>query len=351
MPEARHLCELFQIAERFHRSVNVALDYKDDGSLAGYIITPLSKSVLLRIVAGLREHSRNRSWSITGPYGAGKSACMLLMAQVLGYPLRPSIRAILKEREPELYRQVQDVPGLGEGGFVIVPMVGSRQPLSLTLLAGLLDALVPFKASSDGLTQHVAQVRALYERVSQGDDSVSSVEVAQVVEKTAWLLQAQESSILGMILILDELGKPLEYAALNPERGDIELLQILAEVASRSEKPVMGLLTVLHQAFEHYAASLSPVQQREWNKVQGRFEDIGFLESPGELLSRHHTKVTNSCKPTIGPDLPSPYNRSCCFAFSWDFAFSACLKVVTDGGIFTSPPASSSAIVRICILG
>ena len=294
MPEGKPLHEIFLIAERFQRSVNIALDYKDDASLAGYIITPLSKAVLSRILVGLTE-PKNRSWSITGPYGAGKSACMLLMAQALGYPPRPAVRAMLQEREPELYRQIQDLPGLGQGGFVIVPMVCGRQPLSLTLLGGLLEALGPFEVFSEDLTRHVGQVRALYERVAQGDNPVPSAEIAEVVERTARLLHSRESSILGMILILDELGKSLEYAALHPERGDIELLQILAELASRLEKPTVGLLTVLHQAFEHYTASLSPTQQREWSKVQGRFEDIGFLESAGELLNL----VSESIQPLV----------------------------------------------------
>ncbi len=56
-------------------------------------------------------------------------------------------------------------------------------------------------------------------------------------------------------------------------------------MASRSARPAIGLLTVLHQAFEHYAASLSPTQQREWAKVQGRFEDVGFFQSQAEFLN------------------------------------------------------------------
>jgi len=283
MAVTRRLDEFFRVAERFRRSVNVALDYADDGSLNGYVITPLSAAVLTRIAAGLGPDSKNRSWSITGPYGAGKSACMLFLGQLLGYPPRETARAVVREEQPELYRRALAIPGLEQGGFVVVPMVCSRQPLAVTLLSGFLDSFGSTQESSPDLAQHVAEVKRLSERARQGD-SVPSVEVARVVERAAELLQAQDPSVLGLIIVLDELGKALEYAALNPERGDIELLQILSEMASRSERPVIGLLTVLHQAFEHYAAGLSPVQQREWNKVQGRFEDVGFFQSPGELL-------------------------------------------------------------------
>ena len=51
-----------------------------------------------------------------------------------------------------------------------------------------------------------------------------------------------ESKGSGVLLILDELGKFLEYAAMYPERQDIYLLQQLAEAASRSgETPFFRL--------------------------------------------------------------------------------------------------------------
>lgn len=74
MPEAKRLCDLFQVSERFRRSVNIALDFDAPDALKGYVLTHLSKAVLERIGAGLAKGSRSRSWSVTGPYGAGKSA-------------------------------------------------------------------------------------------------------------------------------------------------------------------------------------------------------------------------------------------------------------------------------------
>src|SRR5690606_4830116 len=49
------------------------------------------------------------------------------------------------------------------------------------------------------------------------------------------------------------------------------------------------LIGVLHQAFDRYAAMLNSAAQREWAKVQGRFEDIVFQEPPAmqmQLLAR-----------------------------------------------------------------
>jgi hypothetical protein len=80
------------------------------------------------------------------------------------------------------------------------------------------------------------------------------------------------------------LGKVLEYQSLNPEYGDVFLLQELAELANRSNKTPFVFICILHQAFERYAVFLDSVSQREWSKVQGRFEDIPFQEPPHQQI-------------------------------------------------------------------
>ena len=62
------------------------------------------------------------------------------------------------------------------------------------------------------------------------------------------------------------------------------VLQTLAEFADRSAKTPLFLMTILHQAFELYAERAGKSQQEEWAKVQGRFEDIAFLESTEQVL-------------------------------------------------------------------
>ena len=84
--------------------------------------------------------------------------------------------------------------------------------------------------------------------------------------------------------MIDELGKFLEYAAQHPAQGDVFVLQTLAEFATRSDQTPLLLLTVLHQAFEQYANKLAKSQQEEWAKIQGRFEDIAFVEPTEQVL-------------------------------------------------------------------
>lgn len=294
MQDARPLADLFTVAERFRRSVHIASDYSRADSLSGYIITPLARSVLMRITSGMQSGVRGRAWSVTGPYGAGKSACMLFAAQVLAYPVNNAARELVLTKDQPLRDHLKRVSGWPDGGFVVVPAVGSRQPLAWTLLHGLIESIAPLEPFLPRISDHRKSLQTIYDAAREGA-MLPPVELVSAIEDTAARLQEADPSILGMLIVYDELGKSLEYAALNPGRGDIGLLQMLAEAASRSESPPIGLVTVLHQAFEHYAAALSPIQQREWAKVQGRFEDIGFLASPGEML----TLVDEAIRPIV----------------------------------------------------
>ena len=70
----------------------------------------------------------------------------------------------------------------------------------------------------------------------------------------------------GLLLVVDELGKFLEYAAQNPVHDDLFVLQSLAEFAARSAPTPLLMLTILHQAFERYAQRLATSQREEWAK-------------------------------------------------------------------------------------
>ncbi len=89
----------------------------------------------------------------------------------------------------------------------------------------------------------------------------------------------------GLLLILDELGKFLEFAALHPERQDVFLLQCLAEAASRSGDQPLFVVSLLHQGFNAYADQLNQLAQREWEKVAGRFEEIVFNQPVEQIAN------------------------------------------------------------------
>ena len=83
----------------------------------------------------------------------------------------------------------------------------------------------------------------------------------------------------GLLLIVDELGKYLEFAAQNLDE-DVFVLQQIAEAASRAETPLL-FMGVLHSGFGDYVAEGAGARRTEWQKVQGRFRDLPFF-LPGE---------------------------------------------------------------------
>ena len=106
-------------------------------------------------------------------------------------------------------------------------------------------------------------------------------EVADLYQSAATLVA--ENNFGGLLLLCDELGKFLEYAALHPKDGDIFTLQELAEAAARSTAPLF-VVAVLHQNADAYAQKLGRTHQAEWAKVGERFREVPFFPSDTERM-------------------------------------------------------------------
>ena len=86
-----------------------------------------------------------------------------------------------------------------------------------------------------------------------------------------------------LLLIIDEFGKNLE-AVRDGGDADPYLLQQLAEAGQGSGLPIF-VVTLQHLSFEDCLAGADGGQRREWVKVQGRFEDVSFVDSPEQTRS------------------------------------------------------------------
>lgn len=87
----------------------------------------------------------------------------------------------------------------------------------------------------------------------------------------------------GHLIVVDEFGKFLEYAAKESPEDELYFIQQLAEFVNTPELPVL-FITTLHQPFEDYALSLSIAQKKEWDKVKGRLVEVSFNEPVEHLL-------------------------------------------------------------------
>jgi hypothetical protein len=269
MPEPT-IAGLFDIQSRYIRSVNLERDFSDPTSLDGYVLTSDLKQMLLRIESGLSSASTQRAWRITGDYGAGKSSFALLLAHLLGRgadSLPPRLRQALSHSS----RGVQLLPVL---------VTGSREALGKTLLTALHKAVSGMR--SKGPMPHVlGQIESLQRRL---DSTETSTKDLVNIVTSASDYAARSGKYQGVLIILDELGKSLEFSALNPGQQDVFLLQALAEAAARSGKQPIYVVGLLHQGFNSYSETLSQAAQKEWEKVAGRFDEL-VLSQPLDQVS------------------------------------------------------------------
>ncbi|WP_020375123.1 hypothetical protein [Sulfobacillus thermosulfidooxidans] len=258
--------ELFAYQPEFFRSVRID---RDNVKFHNYLVTPLFGSVFERLLNGL-EGRGNRALSLTGPYGTGKSAAMLYAAGLLS-SRDPELLASLRIERPDLAERVLKLPTSEVILINCLPArIGPQIQQHLQLWANHRDD--PF----------------LIRIVSQMDpDDINSIvsTIQNLIEHTE-----------NLVIVLDELGKPLEFAANNPIHSDIFLLQVLAEEASRSSQHPFILVGVLHQSFDQYAKGLLKTQRDEFAKIQGRFEDMAFqltltsvMQLIGQMISGTRT--------------------------------------------------------------
>jgi len=80
-----------------------------------------------------------------------------------------------------------------------------------------------------------------------------------------------------LLLVVDEFGKTLE-AIRDGGEADPYVLQQLAEAGQGAGLPIF-IVTLQHLSFDDYLVGAEASTRREWAKVQGRFEDVAYVES------------------------------------------------------------------------
>jgi hypothetical protein len=256
------IANVFDIQGRFLRSAHLERDFRDPSALHGYIVTRGIRDSVDRIASGLDPRSGQRAWRITGDYGSGKSSFALLLSHLFsgrGAELPTTIKRLVNV---EKYA--------ARARLLPILITGSREPLSLALIRGLKQAVATLPRNPK-LKKTINTLAAISgSQLSETDDAI-----LQLIQRVA--SDAMESgATTGLLIILDELGKFLEFAALHPERQDILVLQKLAELSARSGETPVFTVGLLHQGFNAYTDQLSQTLQREWEKVAGRFEELLF---------------------------------------------------------------------------
>lgn len=264
----------------FLRSLNVE---RDQGSLEltnQYLLTSNALAATRRIL-GAVEGGVGGAWTLTGPFGTGKSAYCLFLSHLIGPPKdKGTPLAIHHLRNADAMLARRSFPNAtARLNYETLALSGTAEPISAAVARAIAHAPFLHKRSTTRLV--AAKARRLYRALSSEDKS-RTAEVLDLVDATVKSLYSSYRNH-RLLLMLDEAGKFLEYAAHNSASSDVFFLQQLAEYAARSEGRLL-VVFVLHQDFREYAAPLTSVERAEWEKIRGRFEDIAFEEPPSQLL-------------------------------------------------------------------
>lgn len=285
MSVATNLSSQVRPRDRYLRAANLESHQEQ---AEHYIPTSRALEVLRRLVHSVEDSTGGRSWSLTGPYGAGKSSFALFLRTLLGPAgaLRDTAEQALREADETLLGElVAARAALGaENGFVLATTTCQQEPVADSLLRALVmgtQARWPTKTP-------VAVTDAI--KTAQSRKNARSIAAAARVISDA----------SPVLLILDEFGKTLEHFSARASTGadvaaDLFVLQELAEQATGAKASSLFTFTLQHLAFDDYVRQASAQQRREWGKVQGRFEDVSFLESAEQSLRLVAGALDDSC--------------------------------------------------------
>lgn len=277
----RVLSDCIKIQRQFLRSVNLEKDYQSNNQNGDYIVTTTARQVLHRVVEGLNEKSTYRSWTITGPYGVGKSAFAVFLTKLLCHEVTESdsARIQLKEADQPLAYEIDSKIGQGKRLLPIV-ITARHAPSALCLCEGIKTS-----ASYYLKARQKQSIITACETFIQDASKNIVPDSRQIVSLIAEMAKAARTSqYSGLLFMIDELGKLFEFAARMPQKADVFVLQELAEEASRSGEFPTLFLGFLHQAFEEYGQYLDNITRKEWAKIHGRFEDVAFLEPADQVV-------------------------------------------------------------------
>lgn len=224
--------------------------------------------------------SSQRTFTITGPYGSGKSTLALFHSYLLSNDKK--IRSYASNK-------VKNFPSLLEARDSLVGPIGWRVIKHVCGLSSPAQGLL--LSLSDSFNQPIDD-KALKEY----DDNNCLKLIKELINK--------KSSNDGILILIDEMGKALDYQSRSGE--DLYFFQELADIAQQSKKNVM-IIGFLHQAFVEYAKSKDVLTQKEWAKVQGRYIDFGFNPTIDESLVLVGDSIVK--EEQIAAQLKSPYSE------------------------------------------
>ena len=140
------LADSIEVSGRFARSANLERDLARPEPLEGYVLTARGLDVIERIATAAAAGSAGGAWSLTGPYGSGKSSLALLLDAVFGGRSQLQRAAIglvddASAATGDLIRRTHRRYGTLDRGFNRGLVTAAREPLATTVSRALHSAV------------------------------------------------------------------------------------------------------------------------------------------------------------------------------------------------------------------
>ncbi|WP_423147919.1 hypothetical protein [Rubrolithibacter danxiaensis] len=230
---------------QFTPSINIE---RDETKSFAYIATPNAVKTVEQLESDI--DAGLRSFNIIGSYGTGKSSFLLALEQTLTNKA--------KHFDTKLF---------------------AGRPNVFLKIVGSYESIIDVFAERLGVTQ-----------------------IKNRVEHTLTEIMSVYGNIKkdgALMIVLDEFGKFLEYAAQHEPEKELYFIQQLAELANDPRHRIV-LITSVHQSFDTYAYDLNRRLRQEWTKVKGRFKEVTFNEPVEQLLflaAEHIARATEFVPP------------------------------------------------------
>ena len=261
-------------AHQILRSINVTLDSATPERIAHFVPTAKSTRLLRSLI--LPGHSSN--FFVVAPYGTGKSLAAAFFVQVVenleqSRDVLGRITERLTDVDAALTDELRSRVHPDQGALFVqhgatVALSGFQSDLP----AAIQEALA---ASLERTGNRTAAALASRKPVNSMNDAIKLLSAIRD--------RFCPDPIDRIAIVWDEFGRHLEELIIRGAAASLADVQTLAEFCARTKRVPTTLALLLHQGLSRYATNTSVTVQREWKKIEGRFETIQFVDDSKEL--------------------------------------------------------------------
>lgn len=246
----QNLLSIVPLKSQFSRSTRIDQDKLEDNS---FIYSGSIDLFLNTLALHQESETPQGAFTWTGPYGSGKSTLALSLLSILTGDKRNRTKAANFYKQETATRIWNAFPPK-KAGWQAITVIGQRVSLAQAI-------------SEELKAQDIMGL----------DEEGTPSNIIKYIKK--FISANQDKG--GLFLIIDEMGKLLEYSVSSD--GDVYLFQLLAEEVSRSKGKFI-FVGILHQTFQEYSSNAIKRIRDEWGKVQGRFVDISLNLNSSEQI-------------------------------------------------------------------